>query len=63
MYLVTEINQIKKDRSSVENRWQKLIEEARGIKPGFVEPIHPYQEGHIVGKFNGLDNGNVVLID
>lgn len=63
MYLVTEINQIKKDRAAIESRWQKLIEEARTLKPGFVEPIHPYQEGHIVGKFNGLDNGNVVLID
>jgi serine/threonine-protein phosphatase 2A regulatory subunit B' len=63
MYLVTEITQIKKDRATVESRWQKLIEEAKTIKPGFVEPVHPYQEGHIVGKFNGLDNGNVVLID
>jgi hypothetical protein len=63
MYLVTEITQIKKERSGVEGKWIKLLEEARSVKPGFMEPVIPYQENHIVGKFNGLDNGNCVLID
>jgi serine/threonine-protein phosphatase 2A regulatory subunit B' len=63
MYLVSEINQIKKDRAGVEARWSKLLDEVKSMKSGFVAPVVPYQESHIVGKFNGLDNGNVVLID
>jgi serine/threonine-protein phosphatase 2A regulatory subunit B' len=63
MYLVSEINQNKKDRLAVEQKWSKLIEEAKALKPGFVEPVVPYQENQIVGKFNGIDNGNAVLID
>ena len=63
MYLVSEINQNKKDRVAVEQKWTKLVDEAKALKPGFIEPIIPYQESQIVGKFNGIDNGNAVLID
>lgn len=63
MYLVADVNQIKKDRAVVESKWDKLLNEAKKLKPGFVEPVIPYKDDHIVGKFNGLDNGNAVMIE
>ena len=29
--------------------------------PELEEPKVPYSENHIVGDFNGIDNGNVVI--
>ena len=26
------------------------------------EPVVPYSDAHIVGEFNGLDNGNVIIM-
>ena len=63
MYLVADIAQNKKERAGVEAKWEKYLAEAKKLKPGFVEPIIPYKEDHIVGKFNGLDNGNAVMIE
>lgn len=63
MYLVADAAEIKKDREVFENRWEKLLKEAQKIKPGLAAPVVPYREDHIVGKFNGLDNGNVVIME
>lgn len=63
MYLVADVNQIKKDRATVEGKWEKLLNEAKKLKPGFVDPVIPYKDDHIVGHHNGLDNGNAVMIE
>lgn len=63
MYLVADATEIKKDREVYENRWDKMMKDAQKIKPGISAPVVPYKEDHIVGKFNGLDNGNVVIMD
>jgi len=63
MYLVADVNQMKKERAIVESKWDKLLAEAKKLKPGFVEPVIPYKDDHLVGKHNGLDNGNVVLFE
>ena len=63
MYLVADAAEIKKDREVFENRWDKMVKEAQKIKPNISSPVIPYKEDHIVGKFNGLDNGNVVIME
>lgn len=63
MYLVADAEQIKEERKVVENEWDRLFKEAQKAKPSIIAPVVPYQDSHIVGKANGLDNGNVVIME
>lgn len=62
LYLVCENEQMRKKKESVENKWEALLKQAKKTNPDMVVPVPPYQSTHIVGKHNGLDNGNAVVI-
>jgi hypothetical protein len=63
MYLVADDNELLKEREVYEASWDRMLKEAQKIKPGIVAPVVPYRRDHVVGKHNGLDNGNVVIMD
>lgn len=50
-------------RNKYEDRWSELLQQAKKVNPDFRAPDIPYHESHVVGQFNGLDNGNCVIMD
>lgn len=50
---------IKKEKAKTEEKWKNLLRLAQQKNPNLKEPVLPYSEGHIVGDFNGINNGNV----
>lgn len=63
LYLVSENEQLKKKRETMEGRWDALLKQAKKLNPDMVTPVPPYQSSHIVGEHNGLDNGNAVIVE
>lgn len=45
-----------------EEKWQILLKEAQKKNAKLPDPVIPYNEKHIVGKHNGLNNGNIVVL-
>ena len=63
LYLVSDNEQMKKKREAVESKWDVLLKQAKKQNPDMSVPIPPYQSSHLVGEFNGLDNGNAVIVE
>ncbi len=59
MYFVQDQKTLQNERKRMEDKWKVLNKEAQKKYSKFVEPLIPYHDGHVVGKFNGLDNGNI----
>ncbi|KRX02936.1 Armadillo-type fold [Pseudocohnilembus persalinus] len=62
MYLVQDPKQLKKDRQKMEDKWKNLYKMASQKNSTLAEPRIPYSDNHIVGDYNGLQNGNVIII-
>ena len=62
IYLVKDPSELAKDRVKTEAEWDKFEKNARVIDQK-MQILVPYSEKHIVGKHNGLDNGNCVIIE
>jgi len=62
IYLVKDPTELQKDRKKCEEDWDTFEKKARTIDPN-LRVSCPYNEKHIVGKHNGLDNGNCVVIE
>ena len=43
----------------MEEKWKSLYKMALNKNPQLKEPVLPYSESHVVGDFNGINNGNV----
>ena len=63
LYLVSDNEQLKKKRETMETRWDALLKMAKKANPDMIAPVPPYQSSHIVGEHNGLDNGNAVIVE
>ena len=63
LYLIKDPNTLAEERVPAENQWETLIQKAIEENPGFVVPTAPYKDTHIVGHFNGLNNGSVLYVD
>lgn len=63
LYLVKDPDTLKEERMEVEMKWEALNERAHQNNKNFTSPVVPYQDSHIVGKNNGLDNGAVLFVD
>ena len=59
MYFIQDQKSLQIERRKMEDKWKVLNKEAQKKYNKFVEPLVPYHDGHVVGKFNGLDNGNI----
>jgi len=62
LYLVQDPKTYKKERARVEDKWKAVTKQAQNKNPTFKEPTIPYNENHIVGEHNGLNNGNVWMV-
>ena len=63
LYLVKDPDSLKEERADAETKWEILAEKAFAQNKNFRRPVIPYQDSHIVGKNNGLDNGAVLFVD
>ena len=50
---------IKKEKTKMEDKWRTLLRMAQQKNPNLKEPVLPYTDTHVVGDFNGINNGNV----
>jgi len=50
---------VKKEKAKTDEKWKNLLRLAQQKNPNLKEPVLPYAECHVVGDFNGIDNGNV----
>lgn len=50
---------IKKEKAKTDEKWKTLLRMAQQKNPNLREPVLPYADTHVVGEFNGIDNGNV----
>jgi serine/threonine-protein phosphatase 2A regulatory subunit B' len=50
---------IKKERAKMDDKWKTLLRMAQQKNPNLKEPVLPYADTHVVGDFNGINNGNV----
>lgn len=62
IYLVKDPTELQKDRKKTEDDWDNYEKKAKSMDPNMKIEV-PYSEKHIVGKKNGLDNGNCVIIE
>ncbi len=63
LYLIKKPEELREDRAELEAKWDSLKQIALKNNPELrLKPL-PYQDNHIVGKFNGLDNGAVLYVD
>lgn len=53
---------LKKERQKMDDKWKALLRQAQTKNPNLKEPVVPYNDTHIVGEYNGLDNGNVIIM-
>lgn len=63
LYLVKDPKTLATERAVAEKKWKILSEKAVSASPGFNAPIVPYSDDHIVGRFNGVNNGSVLYVD
>ena len=47
----------------IEANWRRLEEQAKKNNPNMPIRELPYRDNHIVGEYNGLNNGNVLYVD
>jgi serine/threonine-protein phosphatase 2A regulatory subunit B' len=50
---------VKKEKAKMDEKWKTLLRMAQQKNPNLKEPILPYADIHVVGEFNGINNGNV----
>lgn len=62
MYLCMDPEKMKKDRSKNELKWANFQQKATAMNKQ-MNFVIPYHDTNIVGKTNGLDNGNILSID
>lgn len=60
--LIQDPRNVKKDKSKIDEKWKALYKVAQQKNPNLKEPIIPYSDSHIVGEFNGINNGNVNVL-
>jgi serine/threonine-protein phosphatase 2A regulatory subunit B' len=63
LYLVKDPKTLAADRTVAEKKWAALAEKAAEGSSTFQMPVVPYTDSHIVGKFNGVNNGSVLYVD
>lgn len=51
--------QVKREKAKMDEKWKNLLRIAQQKNPNLKEPVLPYSENHVVGEFNGINNGNV----
>jgi len=62
LYLIQEQKTLKKERTKVDDKWKTLAKQAQNKNPSFKEPVLPYVDTHVVGEYNGINNGNVYVL-
>lgn len=50
---------IKREKAKMDEKWKNLLRLAQQKNPNLKDPVLPYADNHIVGEFNGINNGNV----
>jgi serine/threonine-protein phosphatase 2A regulatory subunit B' len=50
---------VKKEKAKMDEKWKTLLKMAQQKNPNLKDPILPYADIHVVGEFNGINNGNV----
>lgn len=50
---------VKKEKAKVDEKWKYFLRQAQQKNPNLKEPVLPYADTHVVGEFNGINNGNV----
>ena len=63
LYLIKDPKTLASERAVAEKKWQALADKAIESNPSFQLPVVPYVDEHIVGKFNGVNNGSVLYVD
>lgn len=63
LFLVKNPQQVSESRKEAEARWTSLETQVKEQVAGFVTPKIPYADDHIVGEFNGVNNGSVLYVD
>lgn len=43
----------------MDEKWKYFLRQAQQKNPNLKEPVLPYADTHVVGEFNGINNGNV----
>ena len=49
----------KKEKAKMDEKWKSLLKMAQSKNPNLKDPVLPYSDTHVVGDFNGINNGNV----
>lgn len=62
MYLVMSPEELRNARKPKEDLWANFEKKAQNIN-NVINVTVPYADNHIVGEYNGLDNGNCVIIE
>lgn len=60
--MIQDPKNIKKDKLKVDEKWKALFKIAQQKNPNLKDPSVPYSDTHIVGEFNGINNGNVNVL-
>lgn len=63
LYLVKNPQQINESRKEIESRWAVIESNVRDSNKDYVAINLPYTDDHIVGEFNGVNNGSVLYVD
>lgn len=63
LYLVRSAQQNQEERAETEQKWAALEKAVAERTPGFAPIPLPYRDNHIVGEFNGINNGTVLYVD
>ena len=61
-YLIMSPEEFVHSRKNKEETWLTFEKKAKNANPDLKIEI-PYSQNHIVGQYNGLDNGNCVIIE
>lgn len=62
-YLIKSQMDLDVERENVEKKWEQIRLQALENNPELKLDRLPYRDDHIVGHFNGLENGNVLYVD
>lgn len=63
LYLIKTPEKFKESRIEAEDIWKQLEQKAKANNPELEVRPQPYQEGHIVGEYNGLESGDILYVD
>jgi len=63
LYLIKSAEEQQQDRKNIEKQWELFANEAKKVNPEFKMPVLSYSPNAVIGKTNGLDNGNILYID